>query len=214
MINLKNILLEVNGSIIIKDLNLKIEDGERLVILGSSGSGKTTLLRLIAGFIAPTSGIIEINNRVVSKDNEILVQPHLRDIGMVFQDLALWTHMNVKENISFGLKIKKIPKKEIDKKVQKILSLVDLNGFEKKRIEELSGGEQQRVALARALILSPKILLMDEPLSSLNKELNIYLRKKIVELQEKLNFTLIYVTHNEDEAKEIALRLFYIFKGV
>ena len=210
MIELKNISLTYKNNIIIKNLNLHIEKGERLVILGASGSGKTTLLRLIAGFIAPTFGEIEIDNKIVSKDKEILVPPHLRGIGMVFQDLALWPHMNVKENISFGLKINKTPKKEIEKKVKEMLSLVGLDRFENKKIEELSGGEQQRVALARALIVLPKILLMDEPLSSLNRELNIQLSKEIVTLQEKFGFTLVYVTHNEDEAKKIASRIFYM----
>jgi ABC-type Fe3+/spermidine/putrescine transport system ATPase subunit len=210
LIELKNISLTYKNNIIIKNLNLHIKKGERLVILGASGSGKTTLLRLIAGFIAPTFGKIEIDNKIVSKDKEILVPPHLRGIGMVFQDLALWPHMNVKENISFGLKINKTSKKEIDKKVKEMLSLVGLDRFENKKIEELSGGEQQRVALARALIVLPKILLMDEPLSSLNRELNIQLSKEIVTLQEKFGFTLVYVTHNEDEAKKIASRIFYM----
>jgi ABC-type Fe3+/spermidine/putrescine transport system ATPase subunit len=210
LIELKNISLTYKNNIIIKNLNLHIEKGERLVILGASGSGKTTLLRLIAGFTAPTFGEIEIDNKIVSKDKEILVPPHLRGIGMVFQDLALWPHMNVKENISFGLKINKTSKKEIEKKVKEMLSLVGLDRFENKKIDELSGGEQQRVALARSLIVLPKILLMDEPLSSLNRELNIKLSKEILTLQEKFGFTLVYVTHNEDEAKKIASKMIYL----
>jgi ABC-type Fe3+/spermidine/putrescine transport system ATPase subunit len=210
LIKLKDVSLTYKNNIIIKNLNLHIEKGERLVILGASGSGKTTLLRLIAGFTAPTFGEIEIDNKIVSKDKEILVPPHLRGIGMVFQDLALWPHMNVKENISFGLKINKTPKKEIEKKVKEMLSLVGLDRFENKKIDELSGGEQQRVALARSLIVLPKILLMDEPLSSLNRELNIKLSKEILTLQEKFGFTLIYVTHNEDEAKKIASKMIYL----
>lgn len=210
MIDLKDVSLKYKNQEIIKDLNLHIKEGERLVIFGASGSGKTSILRLIAGFVVPTSGEIRIDNKTVSHNKKVLIPPHLREISMVFQDLALWVHMNVKENISFGLKIKKVKKNEIDKRVKEMLALVGLNGFEEKQIEELSGGEQQRVALARALILSPKIVLMDEPLSSLNQELNIRLRDEIVSLQEKFGFTLVYVTHNEDEAKAIASRVFYM----
>jgi len=210
LIELKDVSLKYKNQEIIKDLNLHIKEGERLVIFGASGSGKTTLLRLIAGFEAPTNGEIRIDNKTVSHNGKVLIPPHLREISMVFQDLALWVHMNVKENISFGLKIKKVKKNEIDKRVKEMLALVGLNGFEEKQIEELSGGEQQRVALARALILSPKIVLMDEPLSSLNQELNIRLRDEIVSLQEKFWFTLVYVTHNEDEAKAIASKVFYM----
>jgi ABC-type Fe3+/spermidine/putrescine transport system ATPase subunit len=177
------------------------------VILGSSGSGKTTLLRLIAGFNSPASGEIRIDGNIVSQEGKLIVPPDKREVAMVFQDLALWPHMNVYENIAFGLKIRKIPKNIREEKVREMLSLVSLAGYEKRRIEELSGGQQQRIALARALILSPKVLLMDEPLSSLDKTLNKKLRKEIIRLQEKFGFALVYVTHNEEEAEEIGTRI-------
>ena len=207
MIEFKNVSLKQQNQEILKDFNLHIKNHQRLVIVGASGSGKTTLLRLIAGFITPDSGEIFIDNKVVSKDKKILLPPHKREVGMVFQDLALWTHMSVEQNIEFGLKIQKMPKKQRRKKVAEFLHLVGLDDYGKKRVEQLSGGEQQRVALARSLVLSPKILLMDEPLSSLDEELNLKLRAEIVRLQKELGFTLVYVTHNMDEAEEIGEKI-------
>ena len=206
MIELHNVSLCYEGKMILHDMNLFIPSKERLVILGASGSGKTSLLRLIAGLIAPTQGEIIINSHTASKAGKILLPPHQREVAMVFQDLALWPHMNVEENIAFGLKIKNVPKKEREEKVRSMLSLIGLSNYAKSRIDQLSGGEQQRVALARALILSPKTVLMDEPLSSLDKTLNQHLRKEIISLQERFGFTLIYVTHSEEEAEEIATR--------
>ena len=210
MVELKKVTVVYEKRTILKEMDLRIQKGERLVILGASGSGKTTLLRLIAGFIAPVKGEVIIDTQLVSKDGTILIPPHKRGVAMVFQDLALWPHMNVCENIAFGLKIKKIPQKERLEQVTRMLSLVGLAGYEKKRIEQLSGGEQQRVALARALILLPKVLLMDEPLSSLDQALNKRLRKEIVKLQEKFGFTLVYVTHNEEEARDIGSRIIHL----
>jgi ABC-type Fe3+/spermidine/putrescine transport system ATPase subunit len=207
MIELQQLTYRDKNNIILKDINLTVLSRERLVILGSSGSGKTTLLRLIAGFTAPTSGEIRIDDSIVSREGKIIIPPDKREVAMVFQDLALWPHMNVYENIAFGLKIRNIAKKTRDTKVKEMLSLVRLPGYEKRSIEQLSGGEQQRVALARALILSPKVILMDEPLSSLDRALNQKLRKEIIRLQEKFGFTLVYVTHNEEEAEEIATRV-------
>ncbi len=207
MITLRNVSFNVKNNIILKDINLTVSNSERLVILGSSGSGKTTLLRLIAGFNTPASGEILIDGNIVSKEGKLIIPPDKREIAMVFQDLALWPHMNVYENIVFGLKLRKIPKKIREKKIREMLSLVSLSGYEKRNIEQLSGGQQQRVALARALILSPKVLLMDEPLSSLDNTLNKKLRKEIIRLQEKFGFTLVYVTHNEEEAEEIGTRV-------
>jgi len=208
MIALKNITLTQNQKTIFKDFNLNIKEKERLVILGSSGSGKSTLLRLIAGFISPQKGSVVINDICMSQDNKILIPPHKRSLGMMFQDLALWPHLSVEGNIEYGLKIHKVDKKERQEKVKEMLALVQMQGYEKRDTQTLSGGEQQRVALARALVLSPKILLMDEPLSSLDATLNQALRKQIVQLQEKLGFTLVYVTHNQEEAREVAMRLF------
>ena len=212
MVALENITLLYEGKDVLKDFSLNIPSKERLVILGASGSGKTTLLRLIAGFIAPAKGKITIDGNIVAKEGKILIPPHKRAIGMVFQDLALWPHMNVKENIAFGLKVHKVPRKTRKEKVLEMLRLIGLEGYEKRRIDQLSGGQQQRVALARALALSPKVLLMDEPLSSLDPELNRRLRKEIVRLHEMLGFTLVYVTHSAEEAEEIGERKI-ILKG-
>ncbi len=211
MIKFEKVSLKYEQKNILEDINIHIKPKERSVILGASGSGKTTILRLIAGFIAPTNGTIIINKKIVSKNNQIIIPPDKRDVAMVFQDLALWTHMNVKNNIAFGLKMRGISKEEREKKVKYILDIVDMSGYENRKIEQLSGGQQQRVALARALILSPKVLLMDEPLSSLDKKLNLKLRKEIIKLQEKLEFTLVYVTHNEEEADEIRTTPFIIY---
>ncbi len=207
MIKFEKVSLTYEQKTILKDINLDIKSKERLVILGASGSGKTTLLHLIAGFIAPTKGTIYINNEIVSQNGQIIIPPHKRDISMVFQDLALWNHMSVKGNIEFGLKIKGFSKKERVKKVKEMLELVDMKGFEDRNIDQLSGGQRQRVALARALVLSPKILLMDEPLSSLDRELSLQLQGEILKLQEKLGFTLVYVTHSQKEAENIASKI-------
>jgi len=204
MIVLEEVLLAVDDVVLLPRCSLHIKAKERVVILGASGSGKTTLLRLIAGFESPSSGKVLIEGVCVSEAGEILLEPRLRGISMVFQDLALWPHMSVEENIAFGLKMQGVGKKIRLQKVKEMLEMVSLAGYAKKRIHQLSGGEQQRVALARALVLSPKIVLMDEPLSSLDKALNIRLRQEIVALQEKLGFTLVYVTHNEEEAEAIA----------
>jgi len=213
MIQFRNVSFSHEENIILKDINMNIPQHERLVILGSSGSGKTSFLRLIAGFNTPDFGEIEIDGKSVAAEGKCLVPPEKRGVAMVFQDLALWPHMNVSENISFGLKIRKIPKKRREVKVKEMLSLVGLSGYEKRNTEQLSGGQQQRVALARALILSPKVLLMDEPLSSLDDALNKKLRKEIIRLQEKFGFTLVYVTHNTEEAEEIGSRIIRLQQG-
>ncbi len=193
--------------------SLYIKRGKRVVILGASGCGKTTILRLIAGFIAPDTGRIDLNGQQVSADNIIMVPPERRNIGMVFQDLALWPHLSVHGNLAFGLKAQAVPKKEREKRIHNMLQLVGLSGLEQRRPSELSGGQQQRVALARALILQPEIMLMDEPLSSLDEDLNIRLRTEIVEIQEKLGFTLLYVTHNLEEAFSIAHTVVVLKQG-
>ena len=210
MIELKNITLTQKQKTIFKDFNLRIKEKERLVILGDSGSGKSTLLRLIAGFISPQKGTISINGICMSQDKKILIPPHQRSLTMIFQDLALWPHLSVGGNIEYGLKIHKVARTTRQEKIQTYLKLVGLTGYENRAIETLSGGEQQRVAIARSLVLSPNILLMDEPLSSLDSKRNITLRQEIVRLQKLLRFTLIYVTHNEEEAQDVATRFLRI----
>ncbi len=213
IIQFKNVskFYEEKGAVI--DFNLNIKNGEKIVILGHSGCGKTTVLRLLAGFIAPDKGEIIINGKIVSKSKKILVEPEDRNTGMVFQDLALWPHMTVKQNIEFGLKAKGIPKDEKEKRINEILKLMKIEELKDKKPSKLSGGQQQRVALARTLILQPQILLMDEPLSSLDFELNFRLRKEILKLQEKIGFTLLYITHNQEEAFDIADRVIIMKEG-
>ncbi len=201
------------GGKALDNFSLEINAGERLVILGPSGCGKTTILRLIAGFIAPDTGSISIAGEPVARDGRIIKPPEQRKLGMVFQDLALWPHLSVKGNIEFGLKAKGLPKTERKRLIREALELVGLAAYMDRKPAELSGGQQQRVALARALVLEPRVLLMDEPLSSLDLELNIRLRKELLRLQEKLGFTVVYVTHDRDEAFDIATRVVIINKG-
>ncbi len=203
MINIQSLTLTQNGKTIFKDFSLQVKAKERLVIQAESGQGKTTLLRLIAGLCVPNSGQILLNKELATKDKKIIIAPHQRNISMVFQDLALWSHMNVAQNITYAHRIKGVSKAKQEVISQEMLTLVGLEGYELRSIDTLSGGEAQRVALARALATQPNILLMDEPLSSLDSKRNAILRKEIVKLQEKLGFTLLYVTHNEEEAREI-----------
>ncbi len=199
-----------NGEIVLDQVSLEIEKQERLVLLGASGCGKTTILRLIAGFIEPDQGSIFIGKDLAARNGKNLKQPDQRNLGMVFQDLALWPHMTVKGNIEFGLKAKAISQVQQEEKIREALALVNLENFVDRKPGELSGGQQQRVALARVLVLEPSIILMDEPLSSLDTKLNIKLRNEIIQLQEKLQFTLVYVTHNEAEAEAIGTRTIWI----
>jgi len=207
MIEIKNATKLYQKQKVLDHFSLSIKDAQRVVFFGASGSGKTTLLRVIAGLEALDSGKVYINDILVTDGKKIIVEPHLRDLGMVFQDLALWPHLNVEENIEFGLKIQKIPKESRKKIVAEILEKMNLSGFGLKKVYELSGGEQQRVALARMLVLKPKIILMDEPLSSLDYDLNLKLRGEILDLQKEFAFTLVYVTHNKDEALFLSNRI-------
>jgi iron(III) transport system ATP-binding protein len=203
-VEFKSVSKRYGSRIVVHDFSLEIAHGQRMVILGPSGCGKSTVLRLLAGLIFPDSGAISINGDIVSFNGRIIKQPEERNLGMVFQDLALWPHLSVKGNLEFGLKAQGLTRKERDERVLEILKLVRMNEHLKSRPNQLSGGEQQRIALARALVLYPKILLMDEPLSSLDFELNRIVRKEIIRIQETLGLTLLYVTHNLEEAFEIA----------
>ena len=202
-----------NGKEVLIDFSLAVEKGERIVILGPSGCGKTTVLRLLAGFIAPTSGAISITGEIVAKDGRNFKEPENRGLGMVFQDLALWPHMTAKENIEFGLKAKKIPDKERQERIRNILGLLQIEDKVNTKPSLLSGGQKQRVALARSLVLLPKILLMDEPLSSLDFELSFKLRAEILNLQKNFGFTLLYVTHDLEEAFSIATKIVLMKNG-
>lgn len=193
--------------------SLTVEKGERIVILGPSGCGKTTLLRLTAGFLAPDEGSISINGEMVAAGSKIIKGPDERNIGMVFQDLALWPHFSVKGNIEFGLKANGVPRAERQKAVSEVLDMMQMEEYADYKPAALSGGQQQRVALARALVLKPKTLLMDEPLSSLDVDIGARLRAEIVKLQESLRFTLLYVTHDREAAYDIATRIIVMGRG-
>jgi len=191
----------------INQLSLHIERSERLVLFGPSGCGKTTVLRLLAGLEIPEQGSIRIDGRPVASSGENLVPPEKRDLGMVFQDLALWPHMTVQQNLMFGLNARGVKKREAHVRVSEMLHRVGLEHRIKAKPHQLSGGEQQRVALARALVSRPSILLMDEPLSSLDDERKRTIASDLLGLQSQFGFTLIYVTHDHSEADMLASRV-------
>ncbi len=197
-----------DGYTAVEDFNLTIKRGEFVTFLGPSGCGKTTTLRMIAGFDNPTSGTILLNGEDITK-----LPPNKRPINTVFQRYALFPHMNVAENISFGLKQKKMKRHEIDKKVANILKLVDLEGFEDRKIQTLSGGQQQRVAIARALVNEPEILLLDEPLGALDLKMRQEMQLELKAMHEELGITFIYVTHDQEEALTMSDKIVVIDCG-
>jgi putative spermidine/putrescine transport system ATP-binding protein len=188
--------------LVVKDLNLDIAEGEFITMLGPSGSGKTTCLMMLAGFETPTNGEIYLDSNPISN-----IPPHKRGIGMVFQNYALFPHMTVYENLAFPLKVRKILKDEIDKKVDKALSMVSLSGFENRMPGQLSGGQQQRVAVARALVFDPSVVLMDEPLGALDKNLRESMQYEIKQIHESIGVTVVYVTHDQGEALTMSNRI-------
>lgn len=194
---------------VVKDLNLLVEEGEFLTLLGSSGCGKTTTLRMIAGFEEPTTGSITVEGEPI-EDKE----PYERDVNTVFQSYALFPHMTIYDNVAYGLRMKKVPKKEIKERVLKMLEMVQLSGFEKRYPSQLSGGQKQRVAIARALINRPKVLLLDEPLGALDLKLRKQMQLELKRLQKKLNITFIYVTHDQEEALTMSDRIAIMHDGV
>jgi len=202
-----------SGQTALHDFSLSVEPGQRVAILGPSGCGKTTVLRLLAGFIAPDAGTISIDGQTVANNGEILQQPEQRHVGMMFQDLALWPHLTVAGNLEFGLRAQGISKAERTQRINEILELVEMDTYLHTRPAQLSGGQQQRVALARALVLQPKALLMDEPLSNLDEELNRRLRQELLRLHAQLGFTLLYVTHDRAEATEIGTNIVCMRQG-
>jgi ABC-type sugar transport system ATPase subunit len=204
---------DYEGRRVIDALSFKIEPKERVVLFGPSGCGKSTILNLVAGFIAPDEGEVLIGGEIVAAKKHIWREAAQRGIGMVFQDLALWPHLTVAEHVEFGLRAKHIPKKLRQERVEEITGLVELSEYLKAKPAELSGGQQQRVALARTLAVAPAIVLMDEPLSSLDEALNRQLRKEILRLQGDLGFTLIYVTHDAEEAEVLGTRTIHLRQG-
>lgn len=206
-IHLDGISKIYNNQAIFSGLDLTVEHGECFTLLGPSGCGKTVILRIIAGFETPSSGSIHIGDTLVANAGGESVPPDRRDLGVVFQDYAVWPHMTVFQNVSYPLKVAKIPKEELHKQTMQAISLVNLDGLEKRLPSELSGGQQQRVALARALVAKPSIMLLDEPLSNLDANLREEMRFEIKELQHKLDITVFYVTHDQEIALAIADRM-------
>jgi spermidine/putrescine ABC transporter ATP-binding subunit len=192
----------------VKDVNLTIERGGFFTFLGPSGCGKTTILRMIAGFTRPDEGKILFDGREVND-----IPPWKRDVGMVFQNYALWPHMSVFENVAFGLKERNLSKSTIQEDTHKALAMVNLEGLGKRRPSELSGWQQQRVALARTLVIKPRLLLLDEPLSNLDAKLRIQMRHELVRIQRDIGITSIYVTHDQEEALTLSTRIAVMSKG-
>ncbi len=193
----------------VNDVSLDIEKGELVTLLGPSGCGKTTTLRMIAGFEFPTSGRIILDNQDINQ-----LPPHKREMSMVFQSYAIFPHLNVFENIAYGLNVQRLSKSVIKDRVDKVLGLVHLEGYGDRAPTQLSGGQQQRVALARALIMEPKVLLMDEPLSNLDAKLREEMRTEIRRIQKELNITSVYVTHDQIEAMTLSDRIVVMNQGI
>ena len=190
------------GEAVLDNISLEISKGEFITLLGSSGCGKTTTLRIIAGLEQPDAGSVWLDGREVTG-----LEPNQRNVNTVFQNYALFPHMNVAENIGYGLKLKKVPKSEIRKKVSQMLELVQLEGYERRKPSELSGGQKQRVAIARALVNNPKVLLLDEPLGALDLQLRRAMQIELKHLQKKLGITFIYITHDQEEAINMSDRI-------
>jgi putative spermidine/putrescine transport system ATP-binding protein len=195
-------------ALVVDDLNLSVRSGEFLTLLGSSGSGKTSSLMMVAGFEAPTSGDILLNGKSITR-----LPAYRRNIGVVFQNYALFPHMTVAQNLAFPLQARKVEKAEIGKRVSRVLEIVRLTGYEERKATQLSGGQQQRVALARALIFDPTLVLMDEPLGALDRQLREAMQYEIKRIHDKLGISVIYVTHDQDEALAMSDRIVVLEKG-
>ena len=212
-LQLKNLYKKYQNNTVVNNFNIDVEKGELISILGPSGCGKTTTLRMIAGFITPTAGDIFLSEEKITD-----FPPETRPVSTVFQNYALFPHLTVYENIEYGLRYplkvgKKLNKKEKKERTQKMISLVNLKGMENRRIDQLSGGQQQRVALARSLVLEPKVLLLDEPLSNIDKKLRETVRNEIRKIQKELGITMIFVTHDQEEAMSISDRIIVMNEG-
>ncbi|MCE8518817.1 ABC transporter ATP-binding protein [Ruegeria pomeroyi] len=207
-ISVKNVTKTYGPVHALNDVSLEVQSGEFLTLLGPSGSGKTTLLMVLAGFTRPDCGSLKFGDREV-----IRTPPHLRDVGMTFQSYALFPHMTVAGNVGYPLKLRKVPKPEIAARVEAALDTVQLGGFGDRRIDQLSGGQRQRVAVARAIVFEPRILLMDEPLSALDKKLRDQMQIELRHLHEKLGMTTVYVTHDQREALTMSDRIAVVNHG-
>ena len=209
IVSLKDIVVDFDGERILDELSLDIHDKEFVTFLGPSGCGKTTTLRVIAGFITPKSGNVFFDGKDIAS-----VPPYKRQVNTVFQKYALFPHLNVYENVAFGLRLKKLPEETIRPKVLEMLETVGLRGFERRSINQLSGGQQQRVAIARALVKMPRILLLDEPLSNLDARLRLQTREEIRRIQKATGITTVFVTHDQEEAMSISDLIVVMKDGV
>ena len=207
-IRLENVTFSYGEEVILENLDLTLQEKKFNTLLGPSGCGKTTILRLVAGFLTPQQGKIVIGDKEITH-----LMPEKRNISTVFQNYALFQNMSVKQNIAYGLKIRKIPKNKIDEKCAEYLNLVRMEEYADKGIDELSGGQQQRVAIARALVTEPKMLLMDEPMSNLDASLRIEMREEIREIQKKIGITTLFITHDQQEALTISDNIAVMSKG-
>ena len=207
-VTLTNVTKAFDGAVAVDDLNLEILEGEFFSLLGPSGCGKTTTLRIIGGFEEPTSGRVMLGDRDVT-----FTAPYHRDINTVFQSYALFPHLDVYENVAFGLRRKRLAKSEIRSKVSAMLEIVDLPGYEKRRVNQLSGGQQQRIALARALVNEPALLLLDEPMSALDAKLRHQMQIELKSIQTRVGITFLYVTHDQEEAMTMSDRLVVMRQG-
>ncbi|MBQ4370536.1 MAG: ABC transporter ATP-binding protein [Oscillospiraceae bacterium] len=209
LIRLSNCVMAFDGEVVLDSINLYINDAEFLTLLGPSGCGKTTTLRIIGGFLTPLSGDVYFDGVRIND-----VPPHKRKVNTIFQRYALFPHLDVYDNIAFGLRIAKLDEKTIDERVNEMLSLVSLTGFENRKITALSGGQQQRVAIARALINRPKVLLLDEPLGALDLRLRKDMQNELKRIQQQLGITFVYVTHDQEEALSMSDTIVVMDKGV
>jgi len=212
-IQFRNVSKHYRDKLVLSDLSFQIEHGERVSVQGPSGSGKTTMLRLLAGFLVPDGGEVWIGDKKVAAEGKILVAPEHRKLGMVFQDLSLWPHLTVYQNLDFVLKAQSLSAKDRRARIEEALERVRLEDFMSAYPTRLSGGQQQRVAIARALVARPVALLMDEPLSNLDDDLKDELCEHLLNLHAQLGFTLVYVTHSKDEARRIGTRAILLRDG-
>ena len=208
ILSLENIEKSFDGEKVLKNISFDIGRGEFVTLLGSSGCGKTTTIRIVAGLLTPDSGKVVLNGKDIT-----MLAPEKRDVNTVFQNYALFPHMNVEKNIGYGLKLKKLPANEIKAEVEKALSLVQLEGFEKRNPSQLSGGQKQRVAIARAIVNKPSVLLLDEPLGALDLMLRRQMQTELKKLQKALGITFIYITHDQEEALNMSSRIVVMRNG-
>lgn len=208
MVELRNVTKRWGSFTAVNNVTLQIRAGEFLTLLGPSGCGKTTLLRMISGFETPTDGVVLLDGQDVTH-----VPPYRRNVNQVFQSYALFPHLNVHDNIAFGLKMKKVPRDEMEHRIERVVGMVSLKGFEQRKPSQLSGGQRQRVALARAIVNEPKVLLLDEPLSALDAKLRHSMQIELKRLQQQLNITFVFVTHDQEEALTMSDRIAVINKG-